>query len=137
MARNGRKNADSVLIAALASGKTQREAADIAGVSMRTLARRQAEPGFRQQVLEARAAMIERATGKLAKATTRAADALLDLLDDESATVRLSAARALLDYAGKYTETTDITERVSRIEALLEAQQPAPPPPKGIQRWAA
>lgn len=137
MAHRGRRNADSLLIAALAAGKTQSEAAHHAGVSLRTVARRVDEPDFRQAVLETRAALIEQATGKLAESTTRAADALIELLADESATVRLSAARSLLDYAGRYVETGDLTERISRIEALVDAQQSELQPLKGKGRWAA
>ncbi len=137
MAHRGRRNADAAIIAALAAGKTQEQAATMAGVAVRTVARRVTEPDFRHEVLAARAALIERATGRLAASTTQAADALVELLADESPSVRLSAARALLDYAGKYMETGDVTERISRIEVLLAAQQPAPQPLKGRQKWVA
>lgn len=137
MAHRGRQNADAALIAALASGGTQAEAAHHAGVSVRTVARRVAEPDFRLAVQAARAEMIEQATGRLAVATTQAADTLLSLLADESPTVRLSAARALLDNATRYVEATDTTERISRIEALLAAQHPGPQPLRGKGKWAA
>ncbi len=80
MAHRGRRNADAAIIAALAAGKTQEQAATMAGVAVRTVARRVTEPDFRHEVLAARAALIERATGRLAASTTQAADALVELL---------------------------------------------------------
>ncbi|CAN5292327.1 hypothetical protein BH24GEM2_BH24GEM2_18270 [soil metagenome] len=135
MARNGKRNADTVLATALAAGHTQAQAGQLDGVSPRTVARRMEEPDFRQAMREARAALMEQATGKLADATTRVADELVALLSDESATVRLSASRSILDAAGRYAESLDMTERISRVEALLAAQQPAPQPLKGRQKW--
>lgn len=135
MAHRGRKNSDSLIIAALAAGKTHEQAAAQAGVSLRTVARRVTGPDFRQAVLETRAALIEQATGKLADATTLAAAELVALLADESSTVRLSAARSILDTAGRYAEATDVNERIQRLEALVDAQQPQPL--KGRQPWAA
>ena len=138
MAPTGRRNADSLIVAALAAGNTQEQAATLAGVGVRTVARRVTEPDFRQAVLEARAGMIERATGRLAESTTRAAAALLALLDDESATVRLSAARALLDTAGRYVEAGDTAERIARLEELIQTQLPEQPTPmKRGDEWAA
>lgn len=131
MSNNGARKGDGALIAALASGKTHTDAAKLAGVSLRTLTRRLNDPAFRQQVLQARAALIEKATGRLADSATRAADELVELLADESATVRLSAARALLDYAGRFTEANDVHERITALEDAVSHHQPALQPMKG------
>ena len=53
MANRGRKSADSVLIVALAAGRTVGEAAEEAGVSPRTVHRRLDDPEFRQQLSKA------------------------------------------------------------------------------------
>jgi HEAT repeat protein len=76
-------------------------------------------------VLAARAALIERTTGKLSDATLRAAETLLDLLDDESSSVRLGAARALLDTARRYIEAGDMAERIAALEEAVRQHQPA------------
>ncbi len=136
MARNGKRNADTVLATALAAGHTQAQAGQLAGVSPRTVARRMEEPDFRQAIREARAALMEQATGKLADATTRVADELVALLSDESATVRLSASRSILDAAGRYAESLDMTERIAALEEAVRQQLPALHPLKGGKQSA-
>jgi hypothetical protein len=66
LSANVRSQADSVLIAALASGATMDAAAKQANVSVRTVSRRMAEPGFKAEIDQARADLIERAVAVLA-----------------------------------------------------------------------
>jgi hypothetical protein len=66
MAHGGRTIADDALAAALAEGKTVRDAVVAAGVSERTAYRRLGDPAFRQKVSEIRARMLERAAGVMA-----------------------------------------------------------------------
>src|SRR4051812_42945762 len=94
-----RTNADGPLILALASGKTVADAARDAGVSVSTAHRRMAEAEFRRQVAAARTDALARAVGQLADTSTAAVQTLRSLLDAESDTVRLGAARAILDQA--------------------------------------
>ena len=65
MAENGRQKRHDVLVLALAAGQAVRNAAASAGVSERTAFRRLADPDFRRQVHEARAALVQQAVGKL------------------------------------------------------------------------
>lgn len=111
------------LTLALAAGKAYSKAADDAGVSVPTVTRRMADPEYRRRVQQARAEMIEQASGALAGATTSAVATLVDLLDAGSEQSRLGAARAILDLAGRYRELVEINERLERVEQALEGQQ--------------
>jgi hypothetical protein len=116
MAANGRRNADARLVVELATGKTVSEAAAAVGVGERTVFRRLADTAFKLKVTEARNAFSERALAKLAAASTRAVDTLVSLLDAEADSVRLGAARSILD-AGVKLRMVDFEERLTRLEA--------------------
>ncbi len=110
VAGGDRKNADTVLIAALAGGATVEDAAKTARVSERTAYRRLEGADFRAQVAEARRAMVERTVAQLADAGTAAAATLRALLDAEAASVRLGAARAM----GRVRARHDLTGHATR-----------------------
>lgn len=117
MAGNGRTSADSVLIAALAGGATVAAAARLARVSERTVYRRLEEPEFCQQITAARADMLTRAVGGLAQASTAAVDTLAALLKPRvAATVRLGAARAILELGTRLREAEDVERRLAELE---------------------
>jgi HEAT repeat protein len=119
MAGGDRRNADSVLVTALAAGATVEAAAKTAGVSERTAYRRLDDPAFRQGVINARAEMVSRAVARLSATSTLAADTLRKLLDARSETVRLGAARAILELGSKLRESEDLAERVRALEERL------------------
>jgi HEAT repeat protein len=118
MAAGGRKNADAVLALALASGQTVDAAADRAGIGERTAYRRLTDPKFRVRVSELRAEMVERALGKLAEGMAEAVDTLRRLLGAERESVRLAAARAILEMGIKLQEATKLEELDARMHAL-------------------
>ena len=125
MAGGDRSGADVALIAALASGLTVQDAATQAHVSERT-ARRRLEPReFRRQVADARAAVLERAIGRLVDATTDAADTLRALLKADSESVRHAAAKTLIESASKGLELLDLVERVAALEEASAAKKDA------------
>src|SRR5437870_3553232 len=108
MAENGRLKGDHALLLAMAEGRTVREAASVANVSERTATRRLADPDFHRRVVEARAEMMARALGKLADGMAEAADALRQLLGAKSESVRLGAARSILELGNKLRESAEI-----------------------------
>ncbi len=130
MAGDGRSGADSALVAALAGGATVQDAASSAGIAARTAYRRLKEPEFRRQVDEARAALIGQAIARLSAASTDAVSTLKDLLTAESETVRLGAAKAILDLGLRLRGHEDLAERVAALEGQLGAEQ------GGTRRWA-
>src|SRR5215213_5226436 len=122
MATHGKRtSADNPLILALASGKTVTDAARDAGVSVSTAHRRMADGDFRRQVAAARTDALARAVGQLADASTAAVQTLRSLLDADADTVRLGAARAILDQATRGVELLDLAERLAALESQMDA----------------
>ena len=120
MAGGDKRIADSALIAALAGGRTVEDAAATAGVGVATVYRRLKEPDFRQRVTAARDELIARAVGKLADATTEATETLRGLLDPSTPpSVRLGAARSILEMTMKLREHHDHAERIAALEREL------------------
>jgi hypothetical protein len=125
MAENGRrKRRDDALAVALAAGQTLRDAAVAAGIGERTATRRWTDPAFRQRVAGLRAAAVERAVGKLADATTEAADVLRKLLAAESESVRLSASRTLMELTARLRESVELEQRIAALEQHQRAMKP-------------
>lgn len=115
-----RSAADELLVVALASGKTIKDAAAAAGVSETTAKRRVKAAGFRRRVADARGQMIAAAAGQLAANMTAAADALVALLADPDANVRLKAADKVLSHAVRTAELVDLECRVQELERAAE-----------------
>src|SRR5262245_22091858 len=107
---------------ALASGDTIDEAAREAGCGGRTIRTwLHDEPEFPRRVTELRSEMTSRALGKLVDGMASAADTLGFLCrKGKSETVRLGAARALLELSVKLRESVELEQRI----AALEAKQP-------------
>ena len=116
MAENGRRKGESTLLVALAAGMTVRDAAVAAGIGERTATRRVTDPGFRRQVAQLRANMVQRALGRLADASVQAVDTLRALLSAEADTVKLGAARAILELGNRLRETVELEERIAALE---------------------
>jgi hypothetical protein len=104
VAHRGRRNADDALALALARGATLRDAAAEVGVGERTATRRWAEPTFRGRVAALRQDMVARCLGRMA---------------DGSESVRLGAARAMLELGVKVRESVELGERLDELEGLL------------------
>jgi len=116
MAGRGRKSADDRLAVELAAGKTVADAAEAAGLSERTAYRRLDDAAFRGRMTTLRGEMIGRAVGRLADASTKAVETLTALLTTDSATVRLGAARSILELGTRLREAVEIEERLSSLE---------------------
>jgi len=117
VAARGRRNADDAIAVALAAGQTQAGAAAAAGVSERTVARRVTDPAFRQLVSRLRGEMVGQAIGVLVAGMFGSAVVLRHLmLNAESETVRLGAARSVLELALRAREATELEERVQALE---------------------
>src|SRR5262245_52058472 len=121
MARPPRKEADRVLLQALACGATVENAARKAGVGERTVYRRLANPDFRRQISDLRTEMQQRTLGMLTGAGMGSVKVLVDLQGDVSAPpgVRRRSARDVLEMAVKFRESVDWEQRLAAIEARL------------------
>lgn len=117
-----RMKGEPAVLAALASGASYRAAAATGGIAYQTVGTRMRDPEYRREVQRIRSGMIEQASGRLAESTLAAADTLVELLDAASESIRLSAAKALLDSAHRYRELTELAERLAAIEDHVEQQ---------------
>jgi hypothetical protein len=116
-----KKKADSGLILALACGASAESAAQKTGLSIRTVYRRLADPSLRQQVDEMRAELTRRVMGMLTAAAIGAVKTMTTL--QESATsesVRLGAARAILEQGCKLREFVELSEKLALLERRIE-----------------
>jgi hypothetical protein len=112
-----RSNADHLIVAALAAGSTNQDAAATAGVNERTVRRRLEDPAFRAQVDEARRAAIDLAVARLSDSAAFAATTLRQLAEGAQAeTVRLGACRTILELGLKWREHGDLTARIEQLE---------------------
>ena len=107
---------------AVAAGQTLRDAAAAADVSERTAARRWADPGFRDRVGALRSDMAQRALGRLVDGMSEAADVLRQLLAAGSESVRLGAARSLLELGARLREGLELEQRLRELEERLSAE---------------
>jgi hypothetical protein len=119
----GKAGQTESLIVALASGKSNAQAAREAGCSVRTVQRRLSDPEFSRRVSEARGEMFGRAVGMLADATASAVETLKGLLKAQSETIQLGAARCILEMGPKLRESTELAERISALESKIGEDQ--------------
>jgi Helix-turn-helix domain len=105
----------------LAKGRSARAVAGLVGVAPKTLYRWQAEEAFGQRVTQLRAALYAEAVACLTGLAKRAARTLGGLLRSKSETVRLAAARAVLETGGRLRELTEIEERLGALEGAAAA----------------
>lgn len=106
------------MISALAQGSNLTQAAERAGCSPRTVARRLQREDFRQLVSVERRNYFDRASGLLAGAFMSAAATLVDLSRrSTNDSVRLGAARAVLEWGERLRDNLDLEERVAALEA--------------------
>ena len=123
MVKNGRKKRnDDALALSIACGSSLRVAAKENGFGERTAWRRLNDPEFRARVDAIRAAIVDQGIGKIVEAITEAADTLRDLLKAESESVRLGAAKGILDAYSKFDDRK--TERQSDANVNINVGGP-------------
>ena len=112
-------------ISALLSQPTMKEAASVVGVTEVTMWRWMQDNTFRAAYMTARREAVNVAISRLQGAAGEAVDTMCELMRDTQApkTVRLMAARAVIEYSLKATELEDLAERVAELEYLFEQQK--------------
>ncbi|MDQ3821399.1 MAG: hypothetical protein M3362_27480 [Acidobacteriota bacterium] len=116
-AENHHRKGELTLLTALASGASIKEAARLSGVGERTAHRRLEDSAFQERIRNLRSEYLSAAVGKLSETTIEAANTLRELLNSQSDSVRLSAARAILEFAPKLRESVELEKRMAHIEA--------------------
>lgn len=102
----------------VAGGSSVRDAAAEVGCSESTAYRASSSDPFRRRVAELRSEITSQSVGLLAEGATRAARTLVALLDDDEASTRLAAAKAILGALPRVSEFGELRERVDAIERL-------------------
>ncbi len=114
------EHADRALAVALGTGASYARAAEIAGVSRATVARRMSEESFRALVEDLRADQVGRIEGRLGDLSGNALGALEELLADSDAPAqRLGATRVVLEGVLKYREAGAVEARIAALEERL------------------
>ena len=121
MAGSGRKNAEGAVLAALAAGVTQQEAAERVGVGERTVRRWLADATFRAKLTQLQREMTERALATLTDCLTVAALTLRHLmLSAKGEAVRLGAARSIFELHVRLKENAELKEELQLLAQRME-----------------
>jgi hypothetical protein len=119
MSAKRRHNRRDALILALARGLTIAGAARVSGYSQRQAQRLLDDPAFRSAVASVRSGMVSEAVGLLAATNAKACRTLRALLSDPSSTIRLAAAKAILDVGQRLRDANELEQRLEAIECRL------------------
>lgn len=106
------------ILQALIEHGSARAAAKSLGCSTTTITKRLTDATFRKRYDEARAAALSEAVDRMRGKLATAVDTLTGVMEDDSnpATVRVSAADALLRHSLRYIETQDFEKRLKALE---------------------
>jgi hypothetical protein len=126
-----------LLIHSIATGEPITEAARRSGYSERTIRRWLHKPTFSAKVSRIRGRMIAAAAGRMADAMADAAQTLRGLLGAESESVRLAAARSIVELGCRLREAGELEERLTALEEKTNAKPSNPPctPRNGVGCW--
>lgn len=111
-------------VLAILSERSLRAAARKAGVAERTLRRWLADDdAFKRELAEARRTVFDAAIGRAQVLSSKALDTLEELLGQrEQSSVRLSAAKALLELAINRHDAAWMLDRLDQLEAALDSR---------------
>ena len=111
---------EEIITALIAEGSIKGAAASLK-CTARTLYDRMKSPEFKDLYAQAKADILKTVTAKLQGKLCEAVDTLTEIMTDEEAAkqTRANCAVSILQYGARFTETTDILER---LEAIEEAQ---------------
>jgi transposase-like protein len=124
MAQRGKRNAEHLLLQALACGATVEGAARQSGVSESTVYRRLRDAEFRRQIDNLRSEMVQRNAGTLTAAGSESVKTLVILQQPTNpAAVRLGAAKAVLELGIKIREVATLEQRLAALEEHMLAEQ--------------
>ena len=123
MQKRDRNRGDELLLGALAAGSPVEQAAETAGVSVRTAYRRLADPAFARHLAQARDELISSALGELVECASEAVATLRALLSASDERVRLGAAKSTLEHLLRLRETLTLSQRLAVLERTMQQRQ--------------
>jgi cytidylate kinase len=107
----------TLALASIASGKTYRQAAEAAGVDVRTVMRWAQSHDWKVEMRRAHDRVITRAVSVLVHASTVAVNRLVRLAKGaKQEGTQLAACKAILELGIRYREEFDIRERLDALE---------------------
>ncbi len=110
------------ILSALMNTFTVREAATKLGCSEGTVYGALRDPAFQKMYKEARHKSVEHSITILSRASSLAVTRLVETVEnpDEKSSVRLSAAKTILEFSFKGYELEKISERIDALEEAIE-----------------
>ena len=116
---------DETIIEALLTSATARSAAAKLGINEQTIYCRKRETEFVRKYEETRRERTEMARNALQSTAHAAVETLAQIMRDKNAPAqtRVNASAEILRQNVKYTEMSDILEKIERLEALIGEQQ--------------
>ena len=116
------RSADDLIVEALASGRSQSEAAQLAHLSKRTVARRMSDPEFAARVSRRRGDVVAELAGRLTGLTEDAITAIGEVLMSGTPGDRLRAARLVITGVVALRRDGELEDRLREIEDELDQQ---------------
>lgn len=117
----GQAATDKIIVAALATGLSYKEAGALAHVSSKTVQRRMAAPEFAAEVLRQRDEHAARITNMLTSLEERAVQTLGQLLAADRDADRLRAAQLVLSVGHQRRQTDDLVRRLDELDRQVQA----------------
>jgi transposase-like protein len=110
-------------IAALLSASSITAAAKEAGLGEKTLRRWLKDEGFKRALDEARREVLAQTIANLLRASSRAVNVLIGLLESEAEGIRLRAALGLVDRAMEMVAYLNLETRLESVEEQLKQRR--------------
>jgi uncharacterized protein (UPF0147 family) len=110
-------------LSSLLSKPTMKEAAEAAGIGETTLWRWLQIKEFHTAYMKARRESVKQGIARLQNATGEAVSVLQEIMSDKEAprSVRVAAAKAVIEYSIKAVEIEDLAQRVDELESVMAA----------------
>jgi hypothetical protein len=117
-----RKGDTAKMVAVLANGGTQKEAAEASGISVREVRRREKEPAIRRQIRQVRREQLRQWMAELADGGLEAIKTLRQLMAAEQPNdIRYKAAKELLHTGARNLESLTNREELDELHDVVDA----------------
>ena len=118
----GKMYSDEMIIAAIMSTKTNKEAADMLGMNRRHFYNRLREKPLQAKLQAAQEKLTQEVGNQLMRSMSAAVDVLNEIMQDKDANrqTRVYAANSVIQNALKLTERETITSRLEALEDEIQ-----------------
>ena len=111
---------------ALMTQPTFKEAAEMAGISETTLWRWLKDPEFLNKYRQLKREAVNQAVARLQQISFQAVETMKEIMEhkENPVSVRLNAAKSILDSSIKAVELEDVIHRIEELERIINEQKP-------------